>query len=130
MTLKIMEEVTDWNAPGQQPNHVYLMAGDKAYAYSRWGHETPEYFSTPLRLDRRGRKFVQVKTNKLKFNLKIQTEKEEVSTPAGQLWEVAGSKGNRYTVSLNNSNWSCTCPGFGFRGHCRHIEETKSTQAV
>jgi hypothetical protein len=123
MALKIVEEVTDWDVDYRQPNHVYLMSGDRALAYSRWGKGPPEYFSQPQRIDRRGRRFIEVKRNKWKFDLTIRTESEVVEQPKGQIWRVAGSKGNEYVVSLDGGRWSCTCPGHGFRGRCRHVDE-------
>jgi hypothetical protein len=36
---------------------------------------------------------------------------------------VQGSKGQDYTVTLGK-NPSCTCPGFTFRGSCKHVKET------
>ena len=35
---------------------------------------------------------------------------------------VQGSKGAEYRVTLG-ANSSCTCPGFTFRGDCKHIKE-------
>jgi hypothetical protein len=35
---------------------------------------------------------------------------------------VQGSKGNSYTVVKEKGKKSCTCPGFGFRRTCKHIE--------
>jgi len=126
--LKIYQEVTEWKGVKyRQPNHVYLMSGDRAYAYSRWGESKPEYFRNPARLDRRGRKFIEVKKNSWGFNLKLVPMQEE--KPAGKTWEVTGSKGNSYTVSLSEGRWSCTCPGATFRGACRHIETKKQEQA-
>ena len=40
-------------------------------------------------------------------------------------YDVVGSKGNTYTVTNDRGNWTCTCPGFGFRRKCRHITEIK-----
>jgi uncharacterized Zn finger protein len=39
---------------------------------------------------------------------------------------VTGSTGNEYTVteSISDSRqifFSCTCPGYGWRGKCKHI---------
>ena len=40
--------------------------------------------------------------------------------------EVVGSRGNKYIVRRNSEGiWSCTCPGFGFRGKCKHINSQK-----
>ena len=127
MALKIVEEVTEWDVPYRQPNHVYLMSGDRALAYSRWGKAQPEYFSQPQRIDRRGRKFIDVKNNPWKFDLTVRTESEVVEQPKGQIWRVSGSKGNEYTVSLDGNRWSCTCPGHGFRGRCRHVDELSAS---
>ena len=39
-----------------------------------------------------------------------------------RLFEVTGSKGNKYTVrhALSGS-WSCECVGYGYRRKCKHI---------
>jgi len=46
------------------------------------------------------------------------------ATPAqGRSWEVQGSTGNTYTVRVSDSGtWSCTCPGHGWRGRCKHAD--------
>ena len=124
--LKIYQEVTEWKGVEyRQPNHVYLMSGDRIVAMSRWGESPPEYFRNPARLDRRGRKFIEIKKNPWRFDLKILVSEEE--KPRGQGWEVRGSKGDVYTVSLMDGRWSCTCPGSMFRGTCRHITELAQT---
>lgn len=113
--MKVVQETTVWKDVGRQPNHVYLMDGDRAYAYSKWGEGPAEYFSKPLRMDRRGRKFVEV-PNRWGF-------KVVVNKPEGRTWEVKGSKGDNYTVTELDGKWSCTCSGFTFRGRCRHATE-------
>ena len=128
MTVKIVQELTDWKVPYRQPNHVYLMSGDRVLAMSRWGEGKPEYFANPNRIDRRGRKFVEVKQNPWRFDLSTKSDlDEEVSPPTGETWEVAGSKGNRYIVSRDSGRWSCNCPGYGFRGRCRHVDEVSAS---
>ena len=50
----------------------------------------------------------------------------EIAPVAGESsWSVKGSKGNAYTVKLSKGAYSCSCPGFGFRRKCRHIEEKR-----
>jgi hypothetical protein len=127
MALKIMEEVTEWAVEYRQPNHVYLMSGDKAVAYVPWGKGKPIYFKTFQRMDRRGRKFVEVKRNIWKFDLSVRTEAEEESKPKGQTWQVPGSKGGEYVVSFDGGRWSCNCPGHGFRNRCRHVDELRAS---
>lgn len=127
MPLKIMQEVTEWTGMTRQPNHVYLMDGDKVYAVSQWGRSKPHYMKTFLRIDRRGRKFVQVAKNKWRFDLSLETEKSDPVKPLGQTWTVTGSKGDEYTVSLANGQWACSCPGHGFRGRCRHVDQLRAS---
>lgn len=38
----------------------------------------------------------------------------------GMVWPVEGSKGNTYEVELHPKGFDCSCPGFGFRGKCKH----------
>jgi hypothetical protein len=38
-------------------------------------------------------------------------------------WTFLGSKGNNYLVIRTKGRYNCTCPGYTFRKHCRHIEE-------
>lgn len=124
--MKVLQEITEWRGlEYRQPNHVYLMDGDKAYAYVKWGEGQPEYFKTFLRIDRRGRRFREV-PNRWRFRMDIGTAPEEEFQPVGQTWSVAGSKGNNYTVSLHRGAWSCTCPGHGFRNKCRHVDELRA----
>jgi hypothetical protein len=132
MSLKIIEEVTDWDVPYRQPNHVYLMSGDKALAYVPWKKGKPVYFRTFQRIDRRGRKFVEVKKNPWRFDMSIQidSEPQEQSQPLGKIWEVAGSKGKTYTVNLHDGQWGCSCPGFMFRRQCRHVTEQQEKEQV
>ena len=108
--MQILEEVTKWEVYYRQPNHVYLLDGDKIVAYQKWGNGDVEYLPNPIRLDRRGRKFVEVKSNAFIIN--------EVKS---KLITITGSKGNTYQVDPDAS--TCTCPGFTFRNTCKHIKE-------
>lgn len=127
MALKIMQEVTEWSGFRRQPNHVYLMQGDKALAYSRWGNDKPFYFRNGLCLDRRYRKFREESVNRWGFDLTIQTEEQMANPLTGETWTVTGSKDSVYTVTLSRDSWSCSCPGYGFRGRCRHVDELKAS---
>jgi hypothetical protein len=45
-----------------------------------------------------------------------------------KVYKVTSSKGDKeYEVSIDSSgSFSCTCPGYGFRRKCRHIDYVKS----
>jgi len=102
-----VRETTVWKDVATQPNHVYLMDGDKAVAYIKWGEGEAFYFKNPLRLDKRGRKFEALKTNPFKDKIK------------SNMIRVEGSKGAVYEIDPDAK--TCTCPGFTFRGACKHI---------
>ena len=107
--MKWMQETTVWDEEFQ-PNHIYLMEGDNAIAYIRSPSNIPQIFKKPLRLDLRGRKFQQL-------DLPVPHLNADVNTTA----EVRGSKGEIYKV--DTAEGTCTCPGFRFRGSCKHVAE-------
>ena len=50
-------------------------------------------------------------------------QREDNQEQGEESWQVTGSKGSSYTVSIRQGQWSCSCPGFGWRRKCKHIEE-------
>ena len=40
----------------------------------------------------------------------------------GFVWPVKGSKDNEYSVELHDKGFDCDCPGFTFRGSCKHTK--------
>ena len=57
----------------------------------------------------------------------VYESKRPVSPPHASVrsWAVVGSKGAHYTVRANQGRYTCTCPGFGWRHKCKHIEQVK-----
>lgn len=111
--MQALMEVTKWEG-GFTCSHMYWMDGDRALGYSKLGTEPPEYFKAPLRIDKRGRKFVEVADHPF------------VSKQTDKIIRVGGSKGAVYEVNLDQG--TCTCSGFKFRGRCRHLEEIQKQQ--
>jgi len=109
--MEAVREITVWEGIDRQPNHIYLLDGDRVKAYIKWGEGAPEYLSGKIKIDRRGRKFEKADIGL--FNV------EEKKDPA--ILAVPGSKGATYLV--NTEEKSCSCPGFTFRGSCKHIKE-------
>ena len=109
--MEAVREVTHWDVEYRQPNHVYLLDGDRIKAYIRWGEGPVEWLSGKIKLDRRGRKFEKVDARL--FDVKEQKSDYILAVP--------GSKGATYWV--NTQELTCTCPGFTFRGSCKHTKE-------
>jgi hypothetical protein len=63
MAFEVIKETTVWDVDYRQPNHVYLMDGDKVIAYQKWGEGEPIYFDTKRKLDKRRRTFEKVKVS-------------------------------------------------------------------
>ena len=106
--MEALREVTVWEGVTRQPNHIYLLDGDRVMAYIKFGEGQPEYLSGKIKIDRRGRKFVAAD----KSLFKQAKENTNVRT-------VQGSKGQTYQV--NDEEGTCSCPGFTFRGACKHL---------
>ncbi len=107
--MEAIRETTDWAVPG----HTYLLDGTTLVAYIKKGDTEPFYFKNGIKgFDKRGRKFVSA-------------DKSLFETPQNAaenaLVEVKGSKGNTYYVNIEEA--TCTCPGYTFRGRCKHTEE-------
>lgn len=108
--MQAFKEITVWDDPC--PNHTYLLDGDKMVAYIKQGDTVPFYFKKPITISRSGRKFELLKVNPF----------EVVDIPDESfIIKVQGSKGVTYTV--NTEEHTCSCPGFTFRGSCKHIKE-------
>lgn len=50
---------------------------------------------------------------------------EGISAVQDRTITVQGSKGKSYTVTIGSTK-NCTCPGFTFRGSCKHIAELEA----
>jgi hypothetical protein len=90
--------------------HTYLLDGTTLVAYIKAGETKPFYFKNGIKgFDKRGRKFE-------KADAKLFKEQKNVATIA-----ITGSKGQVYYVDPEAK--TCTCPGFTFRGACKHMAE-------
>ena len=113
--MKIMLETTEW--ADATPNHVYVFNDSlsHAIAYVRAGTKTVSKFKKPMSIDRRGRTFVE-----------LEDEEPTRAEPKPDQWEFVGSKGDVYLVTREAGaglDYRCTCPGFTYRGSCRHAAE-------
>ena len=120
--MKYFQETTEW-ADGSDANHIYLLDDSKGkmYAYVPKGSNKLVQFKQPIKIDIRGRKFQPVAAR-----WKYKGAEEPKS--ANPTWKIAGSKGAEYVVELVDNVYTCTCPGFKFRGACRHVTEVENEQ--
>ncbi len=114
-------ETTEW-ADIKGCNHTYYLDGDRMLAYIRAGTAEPFWFKAPITISRSGRKFRRVDATVFEQDFGILTSmypQDEAVDP--DVVELAGSKpGVVYYV--NTKEKTCTCPGFTYRGRCKHVE--------
>jgi len=101
--MEALRETTDWAAP----NHTYLLNGTKCLAFIPYGSDQPQYFTNPLSFHKRGRTFARASVKLFK------------AKPNPRLVRIAGSRGAVYW--LDPDAGTCTCPGYTYRGACKHI---------
>jgi hypothetical protein len=111
------KETTVWEG-STTINHTYLLEGDNMIAYMRSQTSVPFYFKKPIRIDKRGRKFERLDVNP--FDSVPQVVIAQEST----VKEIEGSKGAKYYVNLEDK--TCTCPGYTYRGTCKHTKELET----
>jgi len=107
--MQALLETTVWDTA--TPNHTYLLNGTTLVAYIRAGTTEPYYFKQPIKgFDKRARKFMAVEPSPF-----------DMPVVASHVITVEGSKGQVYTVDTLEG--TCTCPGYAFRGACKHVKE-------
>ena len=106
--IEILQEVTDWGKYKVNNGVYHINGAGKLIAYQRNKDSEVQILNVPSnQFSKSRRKFV-----------KIGERAEEV---AKHIIEVQGSKGNVYY--LDTIKMTCTCPGFTFRGTCKHVKQ-------
>lgn len=96
---------------GLFPAHTYLLDGTTLVAYIKVGDTKPFYFKNGIKgFSKSGRKFEELKTSPFKVDVTVSS-----------VTKVQGSKGNVYEVDKEAG--TCTCPGYTYRGKCKHVEQ-------
>jgi hypothetical protein len=113
--MKIVQETTKW--ADATANNLYLVSDNMEYiiAYVPEGSGESQRFRKPIRWDSRGRTFKILK---------------EIAENDPDTVIVQGSKGQRYTLTRANGTWACSCPGYVYRGNCRHSAEKTDKKSV
>jgi hypothetical protein len=117
--MEALQEVTDWGTAAAT-NNTYLLDGTNLVAYIPQGGK-PYYFKNPIKgFDKRGRKFVKVDIGLFPNNHPLALFSIGINRVLNTR-TVKGSKGETYTV--NDDEGTCSCPGYTYRGTCKHIKE-------
>jgi len=89
--MLVVQEQTQWRE--SVANNLYLITDswDHVIAYVPQGEIKATRFKQPMRWDHRGRQFKVLKN--------------------GQIYRLTQYEGK----------WQCSCPGFQYRGKCRHV---------
>jgi hypothetical protein len=102
--IEILQEITDW---GKYP------VANGVYHINSAGHlvqHNDTVFKTPIKqFSKSRRKFTKIGERPEKFE-------EDVVV-------IKSSSGKTYTITDNK----CSCPGYTFRGNCKHIKEHLQT---
>jgi len=114
------KETTVWEDGNTAINHTYLLEGDKMIAYMRTGTSVPFYFKNPIRISKSGRKFEKLEDNPFDTIFSVVVPQET----SNNIKEIEGSKGAKYILDVDAK--TCTCPGFTYRGTCKHVKELET----
>jgi hypothetical protein len=93
--MQAYKETTVWNDI-TNINHTYLLDGDKMVAYIKFGNATPFYFKSPIRIDKRGRKFELLEPSPFNNWDKLLKAHIDVEEPLAFIKKVQGSKPNTW----------------------------------
>lgn len=102
--IDVLQEVTEWDTPYQPHNGIYHVNGAGQLVAYQGNDGVLKRFKNPLKgFSKTRRKFI-----------KLDQYEEDLSA---DVKVVEGSNGKKYYVQ----DGKCSCPGFTFRGNCKHI---------
>jgi hypothetical protein len=121
VAMKALKETTDWAVP----NHTYIVEGSNLFGYIREGTTSVHWFNKPIKgFNQVRRKFEEAEVPLVNWR---ETLKEfvEAAEPVSWIKTVEGSKPG-VTYQVNTIDKTCSCPGYTFRGDCKHIKELET----
>ena len=109
--ITMLQEFTDWGDAPVKNGVYHVNEHDQLVAYHPPMGKLKE-FKVPMKgFSKSRRKFTVLDTY-------IEDDVVEV-----ERIEFTGSKGNTYYVTVEDGNAKCTCPGYKWRGLCKHVKE-------
>ena len=138
MMFKIIKETTVWSAEYMVYNHTYLLdPKNRIIAYLSEKDGTIHKLNSPYVIDKKYRKFVEVKNAKLSKLIPkdYKEERQENTMPSAfvRVFKVKSkSKNKTYEVSfqINTKQLSCGCTGYGYRRTCSHVKAVANKLGV
>ena len=106
--IEILQETTDWGKYKVNNGVYHVNSSGKLVAFQANIDSPIQELNVPS---------TQFSKSRRKF-IKIGEREEELES---HIIKVTGSKGNVYLVDTEKK--TCTCPGFTYRGHCKHVKE-------
>ena len=119
---EILQETTKWTGDYLTCNHTYLLDNqNRIIAYIKHNDDQVNVLKSQIKIDKRYRTFIKVRNTALE---------RLIPTTVKSNTRVFKVKSNtkEYIVELNDSNYSCTCTGYSFRGKCKHITAVAEKQ--
>jgi hypothetical protein len=106
--IEILQEVTDWGKYKVNNGIYHINSAGSLVAYQPSPDVELKVLKSPSK---------QFSKSRRKF-VKIGEREEELES---HIVKLKGSKGNVYLLDTKKN--TCTCPGYTFRGNCKHIKE-------
>ena len=108
MAIDILQEVTDWGKYKVNNGVYHVNSAGKLVAYQPRVDAPLQILNVPS---------TQFSKSRRKFK-KIGERPEEIDA---NVITIKGSTGREYVIDLDKK--TCTCPGFTYRGHCKHVKQ-------
>ena len=107
--IQILQEVTDWGKFKVNNGIYHINGAGSLVAYQVNVDAKLQVLKSPSK---------QFSKSRRKFK-KIGAYPEVHNDP--KVLIVKGSKGNEYQIDTDKG--TCTCPGYTYRGNCKHVKE-------
>ena len=107
--IEILQEITDWGKYKVNNGIYHVNSVGKLVAYQPNADSELQVLNVPS---------TQFSKARRKFK-KIGSYPEITNEPHVKL--IEGSNGNTY--SLDTEKGTCSCPGYTYRGNCKHVKE-------
>ena len=111
MAIEILQEITDWGKYKVNNGVYHINSAGKLVAFQANIDSPIQELNVPS---------TQFSKSRRKFK-KIGERPDPKTEQDSNIIKVKGSTGKEYIIDLDKK--TCTCPGFTYRGNCKHVKE-------